>query len=73
MQAAQVRFLVGELRSHVQGGQEVKERKRMCGLTELEMPREQGGYCFRGVCEGACKVCEIRPPKVGRHWEVNWE
>ena len=30
MQAARVGFLVGELRSHVQGGQEVKESENVC-------------------------------------------
>lgn len=56
MQAAQVRFLVRELRSHMRSGQKVKEIENVCvNLLSYEMPREQGEYCFQGVCEGVCK------------------
>ena len=73
MQAAQVPLLVRKLRSHVQSGQKVKESENVrVNLLSYEMPREQGEYCFRGACEGVCKDCEIHPPKVGGHWEVNW-
>lgn len=56
MQAAQVRFLVRELRSHMRSGQKVKEIENVCvNLLSYEMPIEQGEYCFQGVCEGVCK------------------
>ena len=49
MQAAQVRFLVRELRSHMQSGQKVKERENVCvNLLSYEMPREPGRILFPG-------------------------